>query len=425
MKYDTEIFVEKAKKVHGNKYDYSKVEYINSTTKVIIICKVHGEFKQLPNSHICGRGCRKCFNDKIRYTKDIFIKKAKSVHGDKYDYSKTEYVNSDIKVKILCLSHGEFEQDVYSHLSGSGCPICASLNKPLTNLEFVEKSKSVHGDKYDYSLVEYKDGKLKVKIICPVHGEFEQVASNHLTGRGCQKCGHKNVNLVSVDNESFINESNKKHNYKYDYTKTNYVNSVTKVRIICPEHGEFEQLPFNHLVGRGCGRCGKSKKIDLNYFIEKSNQIHNFKYDYSLSEYKLSRVKIKIICPIHDIIFEQTPNHHMKGVGCPICSESVGEKTIRILFEKNNINFVRNKKFENCRYKYPLSYDFYLPESNICIEFDGKQHFEAIEYYGGVKNFEEQLIRDNIKNEYCKDNNIELIRIRYDELIEDKLSFLF
>ena len=419
------MFIEKAKTVHGDKYDYSKTEYINSTTKVIVICKVHGEFKQFTNTHLIGRGCKKCFNDSLRFTKDEFAEKAKKVHGDKYNYSNVIYVKSNLKVIIDCKSHGHFEQCPSSHLIGAGCPKCANENKPFTNFEFIEKSKNIHNNKYDVSLVEYKNWKSKVKIICPIHGEFEQVASNHLTGRGCQKCGNKNVNLVSVDTESFINESNKKHNCKYDYSKTNYINSTTKVKIICPEHGEFEQVPYNHLSGKGCGRCGGSKKIDLNYFIEKSNQIHNFKYDYSMSEYKLSRLKIKIRCPIHNFIFEQTPNHHMKGIGCPICSESVGEKNIRILFEKNNINFVRNKKFSKCRYKYPLMFDFYLPDNNICIEYDGKQHYEPVEYWGGEENFKEQKIKDNIKTDYCKNNNIELIRIRYDESIEDKLSFLF
>jgi very-short-patch-repair endonuclease len=262
-----------------------------------------------------------------------------------------------------------------------------------------------------------------VEILCLEHGTFEQTPASHLTGRGCAKCGFKSFGIV-VDNKSFIEESNKIHNNKYDYSLSKYENSSTKIKIICPEHGMFEQQPSNHLVGKGCGRCGKTKKLNLDIFLSKSNEIHNFKYDYSLVDFKNVKTKVKIKCPIHDIIFEQTPNHHMKGVGCPICKESNGEKEIRILFEKNNMKFIRNKKFKECKYKKELLFDFYLPKQNICIEYDGKQHYEPVHFWGGESELLNQKIKDEIKTNYCKNNNIQLIRIRYDENIAERLNFL-
>jgi very-short-patch-repair endonuclease len=289
---------------------------------------------------------------------------------------------------------------------------------------FIEKSIKIHGNKYNYDLVEYINTKIKVKIICGKHGIFEQTPSSHLTGRGCAPCGNTSSLNIVIDKDSFIKESNKIHKNKYDYSLVNYKNTKTKVKIICPTHGIFEQQPNNHIFGKGCGRCGKTKKLNLDIFLLKSNEIHNFKYDYSLVNFINVKTKVKIKCPIHNTIFEQTPNHHMKGIGCPICNESTGEKEIRIFFEKNNIIFERQKTFDGCIHKKKLQFDFYLSQHNICIEFDGLQHYQPIEWFGGIESLKISKIRDQIKNKFCKENNINLIRIKYDENILDKLLFL-
>jgi len=178
----TKEFIKKSKKVHGDKYDYSKVTYKNASTKIIIICKIHGEFEQMPNGHLCGKGCFLCGikkrSDNITSTVKDFMKKARVSHGGRYDYSKMIYINSKTKITITCKEHGEFRQSPNSHLSRHGCPKC----KGLTTEEFIEKSQKVHGDKYDYSNVEYKKCDTKVKIICEIHGEFKQRASSHLQG---------------------------------------------------------------------------------------------------------------------------------------------------------------------------------------------------------------------------------------------------
>ena len=194
-KSNTIEFIEKAKKIHGNKFDYSKVEYIKSSLKVIIICPEHGEFLQAPNHHISikstgigyGKGCPKCIGR--NKTTEEFNKQASEIHKNKYDYSKVEYIKSSLKVIIICPEHGDFSQTPDDHLSGKGCGKCAN-NINYTKDEFIKKGKEKHGNKYDYSLVEYINNNIKVKIICPIHGEFLQSPSGHLQGKECQKCSY-------------------------------------------------------------------------------------------------------------------------------------------------------------------------------------------------------------------------------------------
>ena len=196
-KYTTEEFIKKAREIHGDKYDYSKVEYVSYHTKVCIICPKHGEFWQTPANHLRNRNCPKCGNNskikKRSLTKEEFIKKAREVHGDKYDYSKVKYINNYTKVCIICPEHGEFWQNANSHLRGCGCPKCCNNGVKLTTEEFVKKARKIHGDKYDYSKVEYKNSHTKVCIICPEHGEFWQTPTSHLHGEsGCPMCMGKN-----------------------------------------------------------------------------------------------------------------------------------------------------------------------------------------------------------------------------------------
>ena len=203
-------FIEEAKKIHGDKYDYSKVDYVNNSTKVCIICPIHGEFWQSPYHHLNGIGCPKCAakqrGEKRALSMISFIEQAKRVHGDKYDYSKVEYVNSRTKICIICLEHGEFWQIPNSHLEGRGCPSCGNAKK-LTIEEFIQKARVIHGDKYDYSKVEYVNSNTKVCIICPEHGEFWQRPSSHLTGRGCAVCnGVSSVKFIKQYKLSLLSE---------------------------------------------------------------------------------------------------------------------------------------------------------------------------------------------------------------------------
>ena len=197
----TENYIQKAKEIHGDKYDYSKTIYTKSRDKIIIICNIHGEFSQNAANHLTGRGCKECSKksmaDKKRGTKENFVIKSQSIHGDKYTYDKVVFLNVNDKVIVTCKIHGDFEVTPAHHYQGDGgCKKCA-VNK-LSNLlklkpeEFIQKAREIHGNKYDYSLIKdtYVNNNTNVSIICKVHGKFEQLPITHINNKsGCPKCG--------------------------------------------------------------------------------------------------------------------------------------------------------------------------------------------------------------------------------------------
>lgn len=282
--------------------------------------------------------------------------------------------------------------------------------------EFIQKAKEIHGDKYDYTLVKCKNKTTKVKIICDIHGIFYQTPRNIINGRGCPKCRNKKTQ------EQFIKECNEKHNNEYDYSLVKYINVTQKIKIICEKHGVFEQNAGHHLNGSKCPKC-RGFIQNNNSFIKRSKEKHGNKYDYSLVEYKNNRIPVKIICKKHGI-FEQIPKHHLTGSGCPLCKNSKGENIIINILKELNIKYKRQKTFDGCKDKKNLQFDFYLPEYNICIEYDGIQHFKKIERFGGDEGFKRRLFLDSIKTNYCINNNISLIRISYKDDILEKLNFI-
>lgn len=252
-------FIEKAIKRHGDKYNYSKVEYVDSVTKVSIICPIHGEFLQTPQAHVRGNGCPECANkkrgDTFRSSGDEFIEKANAVHNGKYVYDKNSYVNAVTKVPILCLEHGTFWMTPTAHLSGQGCPKCHG--RGLGTNEVVSMFIEKHGTKYDYSKVQYNKMHEKVCIVCPEHGEFWQTPSKHLLGQGCPKCAvEARANENNIGNDEFIKRARDIYGDRYIYIDTKYTKMEEKVKIICPKHGEFWQKPYDHLHGHGCPKCG-------------------------------------------------------------------------------------------------------------------------------------------------------------------------
>lgn len=299
--------------IHRDKYDYSKVDYKGATAKICIICPEHGEFYQNAGSHLNGGGCPKC-SGRIKLTIEKFIEKARKVHNNKYDYSKVVYKKSKDKVCIICPIHGEFYQTPNIHFRGNGCSECSGKAK-LKTKKFIEKAREVHNNKYDYSKVEYKSSTTKACIICPVHGEFYQTPNTHLRGSGCPRC-IKNIKLTTED---FIERSRKVHGNKYDYSKVEYKNIQTKVCIICPDHGEFFQIPNSHLQGSGCPKCGGSYRSSTEDFIEKAKSVHDCLYEYDKVDYKNRYTPVKIFCKIHGY-FSQSPHVHLQGSGCPKCN---------------------------------------------------------------------------------------------------------
>lgn len=424
----TEEFIERAKEVHGDKYDYSKVNYVNSSTKVCIICPIHGEFWQIPSDHLSGKGCKKCSyiktSNRLLKSTDSFISAARKTHGDKYDYGNVVYKGVKEKVEIICKEHGSFWQEADAHIRGQGCPICGGRFK-YTNELFIAKAKEKHGNKYDYSKVNYINAHTKVCIICPEHGEFYQSPDAHLRGQGCPICGAITRSLKNKKSfEYFLSKSKEVHGNKYLYDESSFVGMCSKVRIICPEHGEFWQLPSNHMKGCGCPLCGQKSSADTKRsskeeFVFKSNIIHYHKYDYSNVEYINNVTKVEIICPNHGSFWIK-PIKHLIGHGCPMCRASHGEMAVKNWLDNNNIEYKRQFRLnidERLFSRNKIRVDFYLPQFNTVIEFHGIQHYEYQSFFHRDEDaFGRQVDRDKRLRQYCKQHKINLIEIKYDQI---------
>ena len=352
-------------------------------------------------------------------TTEEFIEKAKKVHGDKYDYSKVEYKTANDKVCIICPEHGEFWQRASNHLRGVSCPKCSHRSTKYTNEEFIAKAREIHGDKYDYSKINYVNNHTKVCIICPKHGEFWQSPNAHLNGEGCSKCHYDKISKLYRDNtEIFINKAIKKHGDKYDYSKVNYVNNHTKVCIICPEHGEFWQSPNKHIQGQKCVKCSRyevqeKNRLTTEEFIEKSQKIHNYKYNYTLVKYFDYDTPVQLICPEHGE-FWQTPDSHLQGSGCPSCAHKQSKQENELVDFISEIIGKDNIKTKVRRFlKVPQQeLDILIPHLNIAIEYNGlrwhSENFGKDKYYHLKKTLE------------CEDKKIRLIHIFEDEWVENK-----
>lgn len=346
------------KKVHKEKYDYSKVVYSTKTTKVSIGCVNHGFFNQSPKQHINGAGCPKCAGNKS-FTTNTFLNelKVRNLWNDNYDYSELKYKNAKSKVRIKDKSTDTYHLcDPWSILNrGSGLDISNAENK--TKYAKIVFNK-VHGNTYDYSLLKYTTTKNKIKIICRIHGLFKQPYSNHLNGQGCPKCGDDQI--------------------------------------------------------------GKKLRKKLTEVIDDFRIIHGNRYDYSDVEYKSSKQKVKIVCKKHGV-FNQTPGSHLNGSGCPKCKQSTGENTISVYLKKEGIQFETQKKFEGMRSNLPLKCDFYIKNFNLVIEYNGRQHYEPIKLWGGTKQLKKTQELDKIKKEFCLENGINFEVIKFDEDINTRL----
>lgn len=273
MNIKTIEFIEKAKKVHGDRYGYDSVDYINSQTKITLFCERHGIFMQTPNKHLGGSNCRKCAHT---ITTEEFITKVNKVHNDKYNYLNTIFNGVDEKIEINCSIHGSFIQKAQSHLRGVGCPKCGTesmANKlRITTEEFIEKAIEAYGDKYNYSEVDYKGSRTKIKIFCSTHGQFLQSPNAHLSGNGCQKCGKIDMaEKTTKTTEQFIHEATLVHNGRYLYDQSKYKKGIEKIDILCTTHGLFKQTPNNHIQGQGCPECKNEGSFSRSDYIKKAN----------------------------------------------------------------------------------------------------------------------------------------------------------
>ena len=414
---NTKTFTENAILLHGDKYKYDNVNYITNYIPVIIICKIHGEFLQKPLDHLLGKQCKKC--SKVYSPTTIeFIERSKQIHGDKYDYTKTYYDKCDVPVIIFCNEHGEFKQTPSGHLSGSGCSKCSGKYQYSTD-EYITQAITIHGHKYDYSKTIYVKSDIPIIIICKEHGEFTQTANSHLTGHGCKKCGiEKNTIKCRSTINDFIENAIKIHGDTYDYSRVIYVKTHDKVIIICKIHGEFVKTPHDHLSGSGCSKCSGKYQYSTDEYITQAITIHGHKYNYSKVTYEIANKKITIICKDHGE-FEQTAGKHLSGQGCPFCINKTEGKlyeTLKTVYPTITTQF----KQEWCKNITYLPYDFCIPNLNIIIELDGAQHFKQVSNWQSP---EDTFAIDKYKEQCANDNNYSMIRLLQEDVFYDKYDW--
>jgi len=424
-----EEFLEKARAVHGDKYEYPSFgDVVKSKDYIDIMCPKHGMFRQNVRAHYRGNGCPTCSKDAVtraahsRVSSETVINRLRSVLGDSCDYSKVKYVDTETKVTIICPKHGEYEKTPHEIARGNcRCPRCshenAGINMRYGIDKFVDMSRNVHGNKYDYSMV-VLNGRLsdgKVTIICPKHGEFEQSPLKHIHGQGCPLCANERRTLLGrKDTADFINEATRLFDGKYDYSQVTYVNNKTKVKVVCPLHGVFEITPNSHLGGEGCHMCGRERtraKISSNTekFIERAKEVHGDKYAYDNSRYVNSHTKLLVTCHKHGD-FPVTPINHVScKSGCPKCSNPISrpEIEVREFLASLGINYVVNDRKTLGGHEI----DIFIPDKMIGIEFDG------IRWHNELYKDKEYHLEKTLE---CSKHGVRLLHIFEDEWLYKK-----
>jgi hypothetical protein len=346
-----EEFISRSIEAHGKKYNYSLVKYVNISTKVDIICKKHGLFKQTPNHHMNGSGCWECSYQERGYKrlkgKEYYINKLKAKYGENYKFV-FDYPFKD-SIKVFCKEHGWIDKHIGNLLNGEGCPCPFCSGKRTKKEEFLIKVNKKYNNKYNYSYIDFNNKK-NFKIICPIHGGFYQTYNEHLHMKGdaCPLC---HTPLIH-SNEVFLDLCRKKYGDLYDLSLVDYCRSNKNIKIICKKHGIFEKTPNKFLAGQGCQKCSRSM--------------------------------------------------------------SLGEQAVEKALISFNQYYKRQYWFEDLKCKSYLKFDFAVFKNNsllFLIEYDGEQHFGIFEFHKG--DFEKIKKRDKIKTDYCLKNNIKLVRIPY------------
>lgn len=288
-----EEFLQRARAKHGEKYDYSNTVFVATREPIEYICPTHGIVKQLANSHLQGMGCRACANDeqaanKVR-TLDWFVKKARKVHGDKYDYSDAKYTGAARPITYRCPKHGLVTQRAYSHLEGSGCNDCFIEGLPdarrISKEEFLKKVHDKHGDMISFGNFKYQGVKAKLTAICAVHGPFETTGVKLLAVSkvvaGCPKCGHEaNTSHHPMTFKEFVTRAEEVHGNKYIYDESSFSSCYSNVGIFCKQHKyNFSQAAYAHLRGQGCVKCAAAVSVsaaekDISAWLTSKNIRH-------------------------------------------------------------------------------------------------------------------------------------------------------
>ena len=388
-------FLERSRAKWGDRWDYSQTEYVNTKTKVTIICKEHGPFTQVPTMHWDGYvGCLNC----------RFIPKAVEVWGDRWDYSQVQFTNVNTPVAIVCPEHGVFQQAPVRHLKGMvGCPSCPSKNMK-TPEDYIKQCREVWGDRWNYDLTLYSGITSKLRFICPEHGEFIQEASSHLQGKvGCAGCR-------GVDRDSQIQKAIAVWGDRWDYSKIRFGETrLRKAPIVCLEHGLYYQSWSSHLKGVvGCLKCAGK---DLQSKIQQAQEVWGDRWDYSTIQVgKGSARKRTIICRKHGP-FQQMWADHIRGLlGCTSCSSAGTSKAEAELFEYVRSLVPSAQQGVRCILPTrPLwELDIYIPELSLAIEYNGL-YWHNEKQKG--KNYHAE------KTRLCKEQGIRLVHVWEDDWV--------
>lgn len=413
-----EAFLEKAKRIFGDRYDYSKVYYINNKTKIIIICKIHGEFLQSPQSHLKGYNCKSCSKiitaNKKSITKEEFFARVNKKHNFKYDYSKVNFNKLKQNIIIICPIHGEFNQRASSHFY-NGCINCRDDSYRRSVKEVIDKANLIHDNKYSYiGFTYYKNNKQILNILCKTHGIFHKIVADHLNGSGCDSC---NI-IIHNDNayNDFITKANIIHSNEYKYINNNF-HSSKKINVICNAHGEFRQNKSNHISGSKCPKCVKiNRRLTLDEFLVKANLEHNNKYDYSKVKFDLVKDKISIICYKHGEFLQRVAPHLYKKHGCPNCSKIISKDETEWLDYIKLPNEFRNKRlFIKDKYFFPDGFDI---NTNTVYEYYGDYWHGNLNIYSADKinklnkmKFKDLYDRTINRENFIKSNGYNIVSI--------------
>lgn len=328
--------------------------------------------KGLKKGEGCKMCSREELGTKLSLSSEEYLKRCLDKHGDKYDYSKINYVNSGTKILVGCPKHGEFSilPTHFNSEKGEGCPKCSkeivAKSLALSTEQFVTRAIEIHGERYDYSKTEYINGNTKLTVNCKIHGNFEVLPFNHLNGVDCAEC----VGNALKTTDQFIEESVSIHGNKYNYDSVVYKGKEIPVTIFCKEcECSFDQKPRNHVTSKaGCPTCAGTKKLTTEEFIVNAEKVHGIRYDYSKVNYSHNRAKVEIICKVHGSFFQQPIDHVYDKNGCPSCSHIIsrGQLEVEEFIKTLGIAIQRNYKLKN-----GSEIDIYIPHLQIGIEYNG------------------------------------------------------
>ena len=395
-------------------------EYVNASTKILHRCLIDMYEWNVKPSHILnGHGCPKCSGTIKKDTKQ-YIEEVKMINPSIEIIG--EYVNNKTKILHKCKKCGYEWSTKPSHiLDGHGCPRCGgSLQK--THEEYVSEVSQINPN---IEVVgRYINSSQKILYKCKIDGcEWSTYPHVILKGHGCPKCF-----AISISKK--FKNSHEQYIKKIASVNPNieavgeYMGSHIKILHRCKVDGyEWYASPSNIIQGYGCPKCSKTARPTQQEYINKVSMINdNIEV---LGEYKNVASKIVHKCKKCGYEWDVPPNRILAGYGCPRCKSSHGESQIDKYLTENNINYIIQHKFDDCRNKRALPFDFYLPDYNACVEYDGKQHYESVEWFGGEESLLYVQQNDAIKTQYCKDNNIILLRIKYDQDVEKILNEFF